>query len=111
MEPALAGEIEAAIREMVVRLCPEARGRAMYGGIVFERRPGDCKSGFCGVFCYRNHVSLEFGQGVRLDDPHGLLEGRGKARRHLKLRSLHDIESRQAEAFLRQAIALDTPQP
>ena len=105
MEAALASEIEAAIKAMVARLCPEARGRAMYGGTIFERRPGEPKSGFGGVFCYRHHVSLEFGYGALLDDPWGVLEGRGKLRRHVKLRSVSDIGAKHVEALLCQAIA------
>ncbi len=111
MDAVEAREIEVAVKEIVARLCPEARGRAMYGGTIFERQPGVYKSGFGGVFCYQRHVSLEFSEGARLNDPDGMLEGRGKARRHLKLRALSDIEAKQVEAFLIQAIALGTSQP
>ena len=106
MDAVLAAQIEAAIKEMVACLCPEARGRAMYGGTIFERRPGIYKSGFGGVFCYQHHVSLEFSRGAELEDPAGVLEGKGKMRRHIKLRALSDIETKHVEAYLRQAIAL-----
>ena len=111
MDAVLASEIEAAIKAMVARLCPEARGRAMYGGTIFEREPGEFKSGFGGVFCYQNHVSLEFAQGALLEDPAGVLEGKGKMRRHIKLRRLDDIEARQVEDYLSRAISLNAAQP
>lgn len=50
-----------------------------YGGILFASR-----TGFCGVFVYTNHVTLEFGDGSTLPDPHGVLAGKGKLRRHIR---------------------------
>ena len=106
MNPALAAEIEARITDVIARLCGEARGRGMYGGTMFEREPGVYKTGFCGVFAYANHVSLEFGRGVELTDPDGVLEGKGKLRRHIKLKSLGDLQAKAVESFIKQAIEL-----
>ena len=103
---ALAAEIEARITGIIARLCPEAAGRSMYGGTMFETEPGIYKTGFCGVFCYTNHVSLEFGQGVKLVDTLGVLEGKGKLRRHIKLKSLEDLDRKAVETYLKQALAL-----
>ena len=66
-----------------------------YGGILFS-------SGvqFCGVFAYKDHVSVEFGHGASIDDPWGLLEGAGKLRRHLKLRSLDEIQHKRLKSYL-----------
>lgn len=71
----------------------------MYGGIMFS-------SGFDfgGVFLRKNHISFEFGFGVRFNDPDGVLEGTGKSRRHLKLRSLEDIEIKKVAYFVEQAL-------
>ncbi|MEX2964205.1 DUF1801 domain-containing protein [Microbulbifer sp. TYP-18] len=74
-----------------------------YGGLVFaknERLVG-------GIFIYKNHLSLEFGQGAEFDDPDGLLEGKGKFRRHLKFTSEKDIEPNQTKAFIKQACRLN----
>jgi hypothetical protein len=57
-----------------------------------------------GVFAYSAHVSVEFGHGAAIHDPHGILEGNGKGRRHLKLRNLHDIEAKQLSTFVRLAL-------
>ncbi len=67
-----------------------------YGGILFS---GDGVQ-FGGVFAYTAHVSVEFSQGAAIDDPFGLLEGSGKGRRHLKLRSVKDIETKQLAKYL-----------
>lgn len=105
MNPALATEMEARITEMLARLCPAARGRTMYGGTMFETDPGVPKTGFCGVFCYKQHVSLAFSRGALLADPEGSLEGNGKLRRHIKLMALADLEEKAVENYLKRAIA------
>lgn len=66
-----------------------------YGGIVFAAQVQ-----FCGVFAYREHVSLEFSHGAKIPDPLGHLEGAGKGRRHIKLRSLPDIDAKNLAYYL-----------
>jgi hypothetical protein len=39
-----------------------------------------------------------------LDDPHKVLEGAGKVRRHIKLHSLNDIVAKDCLTFLKQAL-------
>lgn len=95
-----------ALRTIVTSLCPDAAFLEKYGGVVVERVAGGPEGHFCGIFAYARHVSLEFSQGARLDDPRGLLEGSGTQRRHLKLRSVADIEAKACRAFLEQAARL-----
>ena len=92
-------EIDAAIFE----ICPGAGRRSMYGGIVFEQEPGNVKTMVCGHFTYTNHVSLEFSNGYKLNDPHRVLEGKGKYRRHIKLTQQSDIEDKHVRGMLEQA--------
>jgi hypothetical protein len=66
-----------------------------YGGILF----GAGKP-FCGIFSYANHVSLEFSAGAALPDKHKVLEGDGKLRRHIKLATIQDIESKHVRDYL-----------
>lgn len=40
----------------------------------------------------RGQVNLRFFRGTSLDDPEGLLEGTGKAMRHVKVRSIEDAD-------------------
>jgi len=47
---------------------------------------------------------VELSCGAFIADPHGLLEGSGKGRRHLKLRSLEDIKSKHLETYLTLAV-------
>ena len=43
------------------------------------------KHAFCHVAVYRKHVNLGFNRGTELPDPQGLLEGKGKLIRHVRL--------------------------
>ncbi len=97
--------IAAEIRALVAALVPGAGARAMYGGTMFELVPGDFSTAFAGVFVYRAHVSVEFGRGAQLDDPLGVLEGKGRARRHVKLRCLGDIADKGVRDYLVRAAA------
>lgn len=94
------------LRGIITALCPDAAFLDKYGGVVVERVAGGPEAPFCGIFAHARHVSLEFSQGARLDDPRGLLEGSGTQRRHLKLRSVADIEAKACRAFLEQAARL-----
>lgn len=41
-----------------------------------------------------------------LPDPHGVLEGGGKLRRHIKLRALQDIADRHVAEYVQAAFGL-----
>lgn len=88
-------------RVIVFAAAPDAQERFIYGGIMFSRNGED----FGGVFASKKHVSFEFGQGFLLKDPDGLLEGVGKFRRHLKLRSVEDVTGKATAGFVKQAVA------
>ena len=74
----------------------------MYGGIIFS-----LSTDFGGVFVYKNHVSFEFSLGYKLDDPEKLLEGGGKYRRHLKMKSLEQVKMKKVDFYLKQIEKLD----
>ncbi len=90
-----------AARTLVHSVAPEVTERVMYGGILFA-----APQQFCGVFAYSAHVTMEFGQGAELKDPHRVLEGSGKFRRHIKLQTLADLESKHLRDYIAQALRL-----
>ncbi len=94
-------EILQALREIVLACAPEASERMIYGGVMFS-----LSEDFCGLFAYKNHVSLEFGQGFLLRDAAGLLRGKGKFRRHLKFVALLEVQEQPIAAYIRQAVGL-----
>jgi hypothetical protein len=88
-------------RALVRSMAPKTAERVMYGGILFS-----APEQFCGVFAYSAHVSMEFGQGAELEDPHRALEGKGTFRRHIKLLTRDDIESKHLKDYIAQALRL-----
>ncbi len=85
------------LRELVFNNYPKVKERIMYGGIMFS-----LKEDFGGVFVYENHISFEFSDGYRFNDTENLLEGKGKYRRHLKLKSLDYIKTKKVDYFVKQ---------
>ncbi len=87
-----------AIRSVFNEIGPELREGIMYGGLVFFAG----KELVSGIFPYKNHISIEFGNGVNFSDPDGFLEGKGKMRRHLKILAKSDIVDKKVDFYIRQ---------
>lgn len=96
-------EILAQLKTIIRSIVPMAVFVEKYGGVVVEKERGNAATQFCGLFAYKNHVSLEFTNGAELEDPDNLLEGGGKHRRHLKMTVPADIHAKRCEDFLAQA--------
>lgn len=105
MDEATKTQITDHIVEILLEVCPDFTSVSMYGGTMIEVINGDPKTRVGGFFVYKTHVSVEFSEGASLDDPKQLLEGSGKFRRHIKLRSVEDIDTKDCKGFLEQAIA------
>jgi hypothetical protein len=86
------------VREIVREEVPDVSESVMYGGIMFA-----APIPFCGVFSYAKHVSIEFSRGCDLADAHGVLEGSGKLRRHIKVELLEEIEEKHVREYVAQA--------
>ena len=97
--------IEDVLVKYVISRVPTANPRPMYGGTIFELEADSPKSRIGGVYCYENHVSVEFAHGSFLRDTHGVLEGNGKQRRHIKLHRLSDINDKHCCDYIDLAIA------
>jgi hypothetical protein len=87
-----------AVRALVKKIFKGASEEVKYGGILFS-------SGvqFCGVFAYKEHVSVEFGSGAKIKDDLGHLEGSGKGRRHLKLKAVAEVKGKKLAEYLHLA--------
>jgi hypothetical protein len=87
------------LRQLVLGLDPHVSEEVKYGGLLFSAgKP------FCGVFAYAKHVSLEFGDGAALPDEHGVLEGEGKLRRHIKLYAIDDVVHKHVQHYVALAL-------
>ncbi|MFY0663758.1 MAG: DUF1801 domain-containing protein [Natronospirillum sp.] len=87
------------IRELALSAGAGVTEEVKYGGILFS-----AGQSFCGVFAYAKHVSVEFSHGADLPDPHGVLEGTGKFRRHIKLHALADIADKHVSDYIEHAM-------
>lgn len=71
-----------------------------YGGIVFNQS----NTLIGGIFPYKEHISIEFSNGANFPDLSGLLEGKGKKRRHLKIVEKQDIDKKDVGVFVAEAV-------
>ncbi|PID77770.1 MAG: hypothetical protein CSB21_03490 [Deltaproteobacteria bacterium] len=91
------------LRDLVFTHLPGTKEKVMYGGIMFYL-PDD----FGGLFVRKKHVSFEFTDGYKLKDSYKFLEGTGKYRRHLKLHSQEDIDTKKVAYYIKQIKILST---
>lgn len=99
-------DIVGRLNGLVQDAAPSANLKSMYGGTVIELEADNPKSRIAGFYVYDTHVSFEFANGHTFHDPTGLLEGSGKRRRHVKLHSCADIETKRCRDFLLQAVSV-----
>ena len=88
------------LREIILTNFSRTNERIMYGGIMFSLE-GEFYSG---LFIRKNHISLEFSKGFLMNDPTKILEGKGKYRRHLKIRLKEDVLDKEVDFFVKQAL-------
>jgi hypothetical protein len=88
-----------AVRRLVKKLAKPLSEEVKYGGILFS---SDVQFG--GVFAYKEHVTVEFGRGAAIADTLGQLEGTGKLRRHIKLSSPADIQTKHLAEYIPLAL-------
>jgi len=65
------------------------------------------KDPFCFYMVGKNHVTFGFHYGTSLDDPESLLEGTGKNLRHVKLRTVEDLEKKGLKELVLAAARLE----
>ena len=72
-----------------------------YGGIIFNVS----SQLVGGIFIYKQHISIEFSNGAQFSDEGGLLEGKGKMRKHLKILEKNDIKEKNISFYIKQAVS------
>jgi len=93
-------EIIKPIRKLFLSANKDITEDIKYGGLVFNL--SNVLVG--GIFPYKDHISIEFSNGVDFPDPSGMLEGKGKKRRHLKIIKKKDINDKNVKAFVAEAV-------
>ena len=95
-------EIIDSIRALFLSANNALREEIKYGGLVFKQS----SALIGGIYPYTKHISIEFSHGADFPDPAGILEGKGKKRRHLKSHTQDDIATKKVAGFVAQAITL-----
>lgn len=87
-------EISFSLRNLVYKLVPDAEEIVYTGwGNIQYYFSGKPKSRFCAINLYHDRVDFFFLRATDLIDPAGLLEGTGKKLRHVKIKSLSQVNN------------------
>lgn len=100
-------EIVFELRNIIIAVAPDATEVIRWGGLSYfhEGRGGIVSAGICQIGIEKDHIRLAFIHGAFLPDPHQLLKGTGKAKRHIEIASyetapwdhLHELITASAE--------------
>lgn len=71
----------------------------------------EAKDPFCFYMVGKNRVTFGFHYGTSLDDPERLLEGTGKNLRHVKLRTVEDLEKKGLKELVLAAAQMEGKLP
>jgi len=98
-------EIAVKAREVILSVLPDATEKVYPGWKVIQYAAGaDMKSVFAAISPQRERVNLGLAGGIDLPDPDGLLEGEGKAIRHVKLTSAEAAGAPAVRELVRGAL-------
>ena len=102
-------EIAVKAREVILSVMPNATEKVYPGWKVIQYgTAADMKSVFAAISPQRERVNLGLANGVDLPDPDGLLEGDGKAIRHVKLTSPEAAGAPAVRELIRGALQATT---
>lgn len=95
------------LRQLILDVCPDAielpwpkQHIASYGV-----GPKKMTEHFCYIGVQRNHVNLGFYYGAQLSDPEQLLEGTGNNLRHIKIKTVDDVDRSAIRQMIEQSLA------
>ena len=91
------------LRRMFLEVEPDLRESIKWGNPCFEKK--------LRVFYIASqrdrYVTLGLWQGALLPNPEGLIEGTGKRMRHVKIRSVEELEAPEVRRIIREAVGID----
>ncbi len=99
-------ELALALREIILEEAPDASESVyqVYTVAVRFGFSGKMKDMFCYITTHARHINLGFPRGAALPDPNGVLEGEGKAMRHIQFKSVSDLERPFVRRYIQAAI-------
>lgn len=95
------------LRNLIVSLHPDTVEVARPGerSVAYGHGPKKMSEAYVYLMPHARHLNLGFYHGVSMSDPEGLLEGTGKALRHVKLYSAEDAADPAIRRLIESAIA------
>ncbi len=100
------------LRDFVLETAPDLAETISFNALCYHKpgRPyGVIGGNVCLIAPRGDRLYLAFIHGAALPDPDSLLKGKGKAKRHIELRTHHDIRRQAFKKLIRAAIDL-TPE-
>ena len=98
-------QLAVAARELIAKVMPGVTEVpwVVQKTIGYGVGPKKMSEHFCYLAPQSKHLNLGFFYGADLDDPEELLEGTGKALRHIKLRSMDELQQTAVRKLIEQA--------
>lgn len=98
------------MRARIFEIVPDARDTVMrgYNSLAYGV-DGGMKGEFASIVLHARYVNLQLHRGTELPDLEGLLEGTGKAMRHVKIRTEETIRSAGVTELIESASTLSRP--
>lgn len=100
MYPPIVQYIASRLRAIVYEELPDAEEAVWTGG--WRMSLYKDISEICGIGPVKDYVNFYLTRGVDIPDPDGLMEGKGKGIRHVKVRSPDDIPEESIRNFIRE---------
>jgi hypothetical protein len=95
-------DIVAALRQLVRETAPDAKELMSYGIPVWRG-----KRIFAVISPTKKDITFAFSRGAEFEDKYKLLQGVGKVSKHIKLRSLKDVNKGALRYYIKQALKFD----
>jgi hypothetical protein len=103
--PHIAG-LALTLREIILEEVPDASESIyqVYTVAVWFGFSGKMKDMFCYIATNAGHINLGFPRGSALPDPNRVLEGEGKAMRHIKFKNAAELERNYVRRYIQASI-------
>jgi hypothetical protein len=95
--------IVSAIRKLMSEEAPKAKEIMSYGIPAYKMRLI-----IAVISPTKKGITLAFSRGADFEDKYGLLEGKGKKSKNVRMSTMSDINEEAVKYYIRQAIALET---
>jgi hypothetical protein len=99
-------DLALALREIILDEVPDASESIyqVYTVAIWFGFSGKMKDMFCYLATSADHINLGFPRGSTLPDPNHVLEGQGKAMRHIKFASIAELERNYVRRYIQASI-------